>query len=35
MKDTQCNGQRKNEKGQTIICKTLHKKLTIVKQEPH
>ena len=26
-KDRQCNSQKKNTKGQTIICKTLHRKL--------
>jgi len=29
-KDRQYNGQKRNDKGQTMICKTLHRRLKIV-----
>ena len=34
-KDRQYNGQKKMTKGQTMICKTIHRKLKFEQQKPH
>ena len=34
-KDSEYNGQKKKDKGQTIMYKTLHRKLKIEQREPH
>ena len=34
-KDRQHNGQKKKVKGQTTVCKTLHRKLKIEQHELH
>ena len=35
MKQRQHNGQKKGTKGQTMMYKTLHRKLKIEQHEPH
>jgi hypothetical protein len=35
MKDSQCYGEKKKTKEQTIIYKTLHRKLRMEQHEPH